>query len=85
MVREFVFPIARYSSHVQRRTCFLLHRTTGCQACELASLVGPVSSPLATTLHDFDKFPRDDAISLLARVQLIIPHEAIRARVRVAI
>ena len=41
----------------------------------------PVSSPLAATLHNVDKLTSDDAVCLLTRVQLVVPHEAVWARV----
>ena len=51
----------------------------------MAELVGPIGGPLATALDDIDKLPRDDAIGLRAGVQLVVPHEAIWARIRVAV
>jgi hypothetical protein len=48
-------------------------------------LVRPVGRPLAVALHHVDKFPRDDTIGLLARVQLIVPHEAVWAGVHGAV
>jgi hypothetical protein len=39
-----------------------------------------ISSPLAISLHHIDKRPRKAAISLLTRMQRIIPKEGIRVR-----
>ena len=41
------------------------------------STVRPVRRPLAVALDDIDKLPSDDTVSLLARMQLVIPHERI--------
>lgn len=42
------------------------------------STIRPVSRPLATALDNIDELTSDDTISLLAWVQLVIPHERIR-------
>ena len=42
----------------------------------------PVSGPLARALHNIDEFPRDNAISLLARVKLVVPKVAVWACLR---
>ena len=54
----------------------------GCSFEEKRSYsVRPVRRPLAVALNNIHELPSNDAISLLAWVQLIKPHERVRARV----
>jgi hypothetical protein len=48
---------------------------------QTSSLTRPVSSPLATALNNADKLPGNNAVRLLARVQFVVPHKTVRARV----
>jgi hypothetical protein len=45
-----------------------------------SSSTRPVSGPLTTTRNDTQELTGDDAVRLLARVQLIVPQETVRIR-----
>lgn len=47
--------------------------------------IGPVRRPLAVALHNIHKLPSNDAVGLLTRVQLVVPHEGVRARIDSAV